>query len=422
MTPGRIGDRKARVSRVFHPPGSVRARGCYEALAVAQHLGDNTGFRLWSGWRCCGYLPMPGFDFAPAWTFLSALGTAPLRPLHTFVRTTEERLRPPRVELHRPAVRRAADALAAPEELGARVLREQGSGRVPTIVLGGFVPDSSEQVFLLRRFLLRSGDLFCLNYPREAFSLDAICAQISDLVDECNERGTPPVIFGVSFGAGIVLEWLRRGRVAGWERKLAGVVLVSPVTCIADILAAGVAKPATLLGRAVLPFLADREVPAAAIEKSRAIFVRMFEAGAQNRKALQLIMSRAEVERLRAAVLGTIRGITAEGARQRVRALREMEEPTAYFRPGLLPLTRAPALVLFAEREEAVLDAGSPAAFAFEHGCRGFFPGGRALRVRGRPYAAPVQHASLIFHVFEFLPALQRFYQGVRSAPLRLAA
>lgn len=365
---------------------------------------------------------MPGIDLAPAWTFLSALGSAPLRPLHTFVRTTEERLRPSRAELHRPAVMRATAALAVPEAARARVLRERGTGRVPTLVLGGFVPDSSEQVFLLRRFLLRSGDLYCLNYPRAAFSLDGLCAQLSDLVDECVARGTPPVLFGVSFGAGLVLEWLRRQRVAGVEPRLAGVVLVSPVTCVADILAAGATKPATLLGRAVKPFLTGDAVAEAAVEKSRAIFVRMFEAGAQNRRALQLLMSRAEVARLRSAVLDTIRGVTATGACERVAALRVMLAPTAYFQPGLLPLSGAPALVLFAEREEAVLDAGSPARFAFDHGCRGFFPRGRVQRVQGRSPAMPVQHASLIFHVFEFRPALQRFYQGVRTGQLPLAA
>lgn len=365
---------------------------------------------------------MPGFNLAPAWTFLSALGATPLRPWHTFVRTTEERFRPSRPMRHAPAVTQAQSRVGHAPAGGATIWREAGAGRIPTIVLGGFVPDSGEQIFLLRRFLLRSGDVYCLNYPRESFSLELLCAQLTDLVDELGRKGTPPVILGVSFGAGLVLEWLRRARGAATEALLTGVILVSPVTCVADILTGEDAKPATLLGRALRPYLGSVAASAAAIEKSRAIFVRMFESGAQNRRALRLLMSPAEVERLRDRVLGTIRGITDEGARQRVAALREMQPPTAYFQPRLLPLASAPALVLFAEREDGVLDPGSPARFAFEHGCRAFFPQGRVQCVRSRLPGSPVQHASLIFHVFEFLPPLQRFYQRARAGALPLAA
>jgi hypothetical protein len=33
-----------------------------------------------------------------------------------------------------------------------------------------------------------------------------------------------------------------------------------------------------------------------------------------------------------------------------------------------------------------------------------------------------VQHASLVFHVYSFLPHLQTFYRQVRRGPLALAA
>ncbi len=236
---------------------------------------------------------MPGFNLAPAWTFLSALGAAPLRPWHTWIRTTEERFRPPRVEPHQAIVRDACRAVAAgsfgSQAPAARILWERGSGRVPTIVLGGFVPDSTEQIFLLRRHLLRSGDVYCVNYPREGFGLDLIGAQITDLVAELGARGTPPVLMGVSFGAGVVLEWLRRARSSGVEPLVAGVVLVSPVTCVADVLPAMNVKPATLLGRALRPFLVEGGEPEQTVERSRAVFARMFEAGAQNKRALSLL-------------------------------------------------------------------------------------------------------------------------------------
>jgi pimeloyl-ACP methyl ester carboxylesterase len=260
-------------------------------------------------------------------------------------------------------------------------------------------------------------------YPCDGFSLDLLCAQLDDLVTELASAGQRPVVFGVSFGAGIVLEWLRRRRLAGAEPALAGVVLVSPVACVADVVAPDAVKPATLLGRAVRPYL-DPEVPPteAAVERSRMVFTRMFEAGAQNKSALRRLMTVGELERLRSSVLGTIRSITARGARERMQAMTAMKSPTDYFLPGLLPLTNAPALVLFAEREEAVLEARAPTVFAFKNAHCAYFPQGRVQEVRARAGEAPVQHASLIFHVFEFLPPLQAFYARMRALPLPLAA
>jgi pimeloyl-ACP methyl ester carboxylesterase len=77
----------------------------------------------------------------------------------------------------------------------------------------------------LRRFLLKSGDVYYVNYGREDFSLDAVCAQLDALVAQLAARGESPVIFGVSFGGGLILEWLRRARVAARHPVLAGVVL-----------------------------------------------------------------------------------------------------------------------------------------------------------------------------------------------------
>ena len=98
-----------------------------------------------------------------------------------------------------------------------------------------------------------------------------------------------------------------------------------------------------------------------------------------------------------------------------------MAAPPSYFSPAVLPLTGAPALVLFAEREEAVLDAGSPTRFAFESALPAYFSQGRLQRI-ARPFGPPVQHASLIFHVDEFLPAIGAFYHRLKSGKLGQAA
>lgn len=305
----------------------------------------------------------------------------------------------------------------------ARVRFQAGRGRTPTLVLGGFVPGAVEQVFLLRRHLQQAGDLYYFTYSTEGFSIDLICAQLDDLVSELGAKGRPPVVFGVSFGAGVVIEWLRRARQAGQEPQLAGLVLVSPVACVADVIAPGATKPSTLVGRALKPYLDDAAPPTqAAVEKSRAIFRRMFEAGAQNKAALRMLMSADEVMRLRDGVMSTIDGVTPEGAVERVQALREMTPLTAMFSQALLPLTTAPTLVLFAEREDAVLDENSPTRFALERAHGAYFDNSRVVCVRSRTSESPVQHASLIFHAFDFLPYVEAFYRRIRGPKLPLAA
>lgn len=303
------------------------------------------------------------------------------------------------------------------------LLHEAREGRVPTIILGGFVPDATEQVFLLRGFFLRRGSVYYVHYARAGFSFELLCAQLDDLVAELATRqGTPPVIFAVSFGAGFVLEWLKRNRRAGRPTELGGIVLISPVACIADVLSPDEGKGATLLGRAVKPYLAgDAPMTPAAVEKSRIIFTRMFEAGAQNRAAVAGLLSRGELHHLRAAVVGAIRGISDVGATERMQALRLFEPPSAYFSQVLLPLSLAPTLILFAENEDAVITRHSPTRFALETAHRAYFPRSSCQVVQNRR-GTPVQHASLVFHCFNFLPPISRFYGRLKSGKLAAKA
>lgn len=365
---------------------------------------------------------MPALSFAPALSLLAAFGqTSPAQPLRTLLRTTSRRFNPPRLETLSsaagPAVRAALARGAGSPGALASVRCERKRGARPTLVLGGFVPDAGEQVYLLRGYLSRQGSVYYLDYPKADFSLELIGAQLDDLVAEIAAReGTPPVVVAVSFGAGVVLDWLRRGRLAGRVPPgLAGLVLVSPVCCADDIVAPGEAKPTTLLGRALKPMLdAPDSASDAAVEKARQIFARMFEAGAQNKAALATLLTRAELAELRAGVMGTIAGVTPHGAMARVRAMKAMASPSSYLTPELLPLSDAPALILYAEKEGAVISERSPARFALERACRAFFPRGEC-RVVGNPRGAPVQHASLIFHVGNFLPHFGKFYRGLKT-------
>lgn len=371
---------------------------------------------------------MTALSFAPAISLLAAFGrVSPAQPLRTLIRTTGYKLRPPKPVPHRPLMHARQDAVlgsgrAGPHQM-ASLLCEQRKGSAPTIVFGGFVPDATEQVFMLRGFLLKNGSVYYLNYPRHGFSADLLFAQLDDLVEELAQiHGTPPVIFAVSFGAGLVMEWLKRARRAGRNPDLRGIVLVSPISCVEDLLAPGEAKPATLLGRAVKPYL-DGDAPpdARQIEKSRTIFARMFEAGAQNKAALATLMSPDELRHLHTAVMGTIAGVDTRGACERMAALKQFESPSSYFSQALLPLTQAPVLVLFAEKEDAVISAHSPTRFAMEAAHRAYFPNSRCQTVRNRS-GSPVQHASLIFHCANFLPPISHFYRKLKARKFLQAA
>jgi hypothetical protein len=350
---------------------------------------------------------------------------SPPQPLLAFIRSAGDRLRPPRPVPYLSAETRARDeALGSGRAAGrqlAALLFERDRGGLPTIVLGGFVPDSTEQVHLLRGFLLRKGSVYYFNYPRGGFSLDLLCAQLDDLVADLASRGRRPVILSVSFGCGIVLEWLRRARDEGRAPDAAGLVFVSPVACAADVLEEGAGKPSTLLGRALKPYLgADAAGDPAIVEKSRAIFMRMFEAGAQNKASLRALMGHGELRRLRAAVFRAIREIDATGAHERVRSLMEMAPMTSWPAAGEAPLSPAPTLILYAEKEGAVIAAGSPTRIALESSRQALFPNSEIRIVSGGE--TPVQHASLIFHYFQFLPHLTAFYRLLKTGKLRLAA
>ncbi|MFH1496326.1 MAG: alpha/beta hydrolase [Verrucomicrobiota bacterium] len=360
---------------------------------------------------------MPALSIAPALSVLAVLGRVPAsRPLRTWLRTTGYKLRPPRPL---PYVTGGTRAVATAGVHEATLLHEARSGDRPTIVLGGFVPDAPEQVFLLRGDLLRHGSVHYFNYPKSGFDLDRLCVQLDELVQDLAARaGTPPVILAVSFGAGLAIEWLRRIRAAGRSAPIAGLVLISPVTCVADLIAPGSAKPTTLLGRAILPYLADEgEFRPEHIERSRSIFVRMFEAGAQNKSALAALMTRAELLRLRDKVIATINGIDRQGASARIRALCQLPVPTEALAGDRLPLCEAPTLILYAEKENAVLQAAAPGRFLLTNAHRTLFPDSNVFTVSNSK-GDPVQHASLIFHYFDFRAPIVSFYARLKGRKL----
>jgi pimeloyl-ACP methyl ester carboxylesterase len=298
----------------------------------------------------------------------------------------------------------------------AKVYRDRGIGRMPTIVMGGFVPDSTEQVMSMRAFLRGAGDVYYMNYPRFGFSTELFLAQLDDLVTELSERrGQRPVLFGVSFGAALVVEWLAHARRARRARPIAGTVLISPVTCVADLVARGEPAATSLVGRAIEAYL-DGPATKRTLERSQALFTRMFESGLQKLTAASLgpWITDEELVHLRHLVKATIAGLTLPGVYERVQALGRMPLPEERREDGQ-PLSRAPALVLYAEKESTVLAETSPARRAFEETGRAYFPRGACHVVRSER-GNPVPHASLLIHRDCFFPRVETFYASLTRA------
>jgi len=346
---------------------------------------------------------------------------APDRPLRTFWRSTGYKLRPPRpVPYHARITHRRDGLLAAgrarPDQQ-AEVLCELRPGRLPTVVVGGFVPDATEALYLQRGMLLRQGSVFYLNYPVDGFSLPLLFAQLDDLVEELSlDRNSAPVLIGVSFGCGVLLEWMRHLRRCDAPLRARGVVFISPVTCPADILEPGATRPTTLLGRALRPFLQHEggRADQRHVEKSRALLLRMFEAGAQNRRSIRAVMTPGELLHVRHRVMTTLRAITLRGAVERVAALAAMEPPVGYYTQLLAPLCEAPVLILFAEKETSVLTDSAPTLVVLGVHPQALFPTAQVRTVINRR-GSPVQHASMLFHCFNFASHLSTFYRLMRE-------
>jgi pimeloyl-ACP methyl ester carboxylesterase len=360
---------------------------------------------------------------SPLQWFAKLPGVSSAPPLRTVLRATRDRLSPPKqVPFQQSVTARQARLLAAgaahPGQLCPMTV-EDAPGQIPTIVVGGFVPGPRDATYLQRGIFGRHGSTYHIAFASGGFSAPLFEAQLGDLVEELSRHHrTPPVIFAVSYGAGLVIHWLRHLAELGRSPDLAGLILVSPVACTQDLIEPGAKKPATLLGRLVKGFL---ELPAKAteaqigawVDKSQQVMIRMFESGVQNKETLKLVLAKNEVLRLRQTVVDSIRATTPTGACERLASLEAMPSPLEFDHDSL-PLSRAPALVLFAEKEDSIMIESSPTRRAFETRLRRYFPKGSFLVVTN-PQGGAVQHASLLFHCFNFNPPISRFFTRLHT-------
>ncbi len=298
-----------------------------------------------------------------------------------------------------------------------QLFREKGAGNVPTIVLGGFVPDATETVEFQRTLLRRHGSIYYLNYSRNGFCQEMFAAQLNDLIEDLSRRGQKPLIMGISFGCGLLAHFMRHAEEKVHE-SVRGLVLVSPVITTDDLIRPigqkrdGVRMLESNLKKIVAADPADESNISKHIERSRRCFQALFNAGAENR-----VLGVRHLA-IRKKINDVIEYTTARGGFERVKALRD-------FRFPLLARTlfSGPVLVLQAENESDIMVSSSPTQKLFSEVSlyTRIFPSCRVKLVKSDIAGDGVAHASLIFHHEAYNALLESWYEKLLYPRLKLA-
>lgn len=298
-----------------------------------------------------------------------------------------------------------------------QIFKEKGTGEIPTIVIGGFVPDATEAVEFQRPLFRSYGSIYYLNFARNGFSLEMFYAQLADLIEDINCRGKKPVIFCISFGCGLVNKFLG-SEANDPSLRIKGVVMASPVLCTADLVrperekGSGVRMLESNLKRILKTDGTQEGDVDRQIERARRCFQSLFEAGAENRELNHRHLS------IKRKIMDVVEKTPAQGGYQRVLALREFAPPAAK-----RAIFAGPALVLLAEAEEDILVPTSPTLAALRtHDSRAIlFPRGKVRTVVSRSVGDAVAHASLIFHHHCYNPLIEAWFDKLRAPRLFMA-
>ncbi|MGB4599681.1 MAG: alpha/beta hydrolase [Trichlorobacter sp.] len=295
-----------------------------------------------------------------------------------------------------------------------QLYKEKGAGQRPTIVVGGFVPDATEALEFQRPLLRRHGSIYYLNFPRNGFSQELFCAQLSDLIADLDRQGRRSVLLGVSFGAGLLVQYLRQAS-EEIHGMLRGLMLISPVLCTDDLVRpagvrnGGVRMLESNLRKILLVDPTDQDGLHKQVERARRCFYALFEAGADNRPLSGRHLA------IRRRIFGVLEHTSALGGYQRVLALRDFVTPH-----GGPSVFDGPTLLLSAEDEASILVPGSPTLHLLQSPdtIRHLFPNGTARVVSSPDPADPVLHASLIFHQHCYNPRLEHWLERLHRQPL----
>lgn len=294
------------------------------------------------------------------------------------------------------------------------LFKEKGAGDIPTIVIGGFVPDATEAVEFQRPLFKSYGSIYYINYSKTGFSTEMFFAQLADLIEDINRRGKKPVIFSVSFGCGLVNAFLG-SHVNDPSLGIRGVVMASPVLCTEDLVrterekGSGVRMLESNLKRILQADATNNEELERQINRARRCFQSLFEAGAENRPLTRRHLS------IRKRVMGVIEKTSSVGGYERVLALKEFTAPAADS-----AIFAGPALTLLAEAEDNLLVPGSPTLLSLrnpETRAR-MLPRGVFRDVVARANGDAVPHASLIFHQHCYNPLIEAWYDRLLTPRL----
>jgi pimeloyl-ACP methyl ester carboxylesterase len=298
-----------------------------------------------------------------------------------------------------------------------QLFREKGNGNVPTIVLGGFVPDATETVEFQRKLLKQHGSVYYVNYSRNGFNVEMFNAQLADLIEHLVRNGQKPLIMGVSFGCGLLSSFLRNADV--WvHESIRGIILVSPVITTDDVIRPitqkrdGVRILESNLKKIVAADPANETDISKHVERSRRCFQALFNAGAENRTLSVRHLA------IRKKINDVIEYTTARGGYERVTALRDFRFPA--LDNSLFP---GPVLVLLAENESDILVSSSPTLQLFSDPSlySRIFPFCRVKAVRSNIKGDGVAHASLIFHHEHYNTLLDSWYNKLLYPRIQVA-
>lgn len=297
------------------------------------------------------------------------------------------------------------------------IFREKGAGNVPTIVLGGFVPDATETVEFQRKLLRRHGSIYYVNYGRNGFCQKMFAAQLTDLIESLALKGQKPLIMGVSFGCGLLTDFLRNADEQVHE-KIRGLILVSPVITIDDLIRPaeqkrdGVRILESNLKKIVAADPKNEADISKHIERSRRCFQALFNSGAENRTLSVRHFA------IRKKINDVIEYTSARGGFERVVALRDFRFP--FFSRALFS---GPVLTLLAENESDILVPSSPTLKLFSEQSlySRLFPSCLVKTVTSHIAGDGVAHASLIFHHEAYNRVLDSWYDEHLYPRLKLA-
>jgi pimeloyl-ACP methyl ester carboxylesterase len=298
-----------------------------------------------------------------------------------------------------------------------QIFREKGVGNVPTIVLGGFVPDATETVEFQRKLLRQHGSVYYVNYGRNGFCQEMFTAQLTDLIESLAFKGQRPLIMGVSFGCGLLYDFLRKADEQVHE-NVRGLILVSPVITTDDLI-----RPAEQKRDGVRILESNLKKIVAAdpdndadiskhIERSRRCFQALFNSGAENRTLSVRHLA------IRKKINDVIEYTSARGGFERVVALRDFRFPL-FSRT----LFSGPVLTLLAENESDILVPSSPTLKLFSEPSlyTRVFPSCLVKTVKSHIAGDGVAHASLIFHHEAYNTLLESWYDKLLYPRLKLA-